>query len=401
MYSYVARQPIFDTNLEIFGYELLYRDGPDNAFPSRTTSGITEKMFVEQHLTYQNILLDKKLGFINFDYDDLINDLPLDFPNKDYVIEILETCEPDKYLFNSLIHLKNNGYTIALDDFCIKDIRWNAFIELADIIKIDIQEYPLNKVKHLVSELKKHNKKLLAEKVETHDEYNEAKLLGFEFFQGYFLSKPEIIIKKKMDEVFIANVELLKEVGKDRFSVDTIEKIVSKSTTLTLRLLNYVNSQVTVRSKISSLSQAISYLGRIRLKRFSSHLLLSSSSIKKPDVVFQTSLCRAYLLKSLAKKLYGQNISDKAFITGMISMVDVILDMDIIDVISGLNLDEQITAAILRHQGELGELLLLVKSLERGDWESIGRFQSKHGNISPSISCQYIDTIDYINRNFE
>ncbi|MDF4746159.1 hypothetical protein P3545_25035, partial [Vibrio parahaemolyticus] len=106
MYSYVARQPIFDSDLEIIGYELLYRDGPNNAFPSATTSGTTQKMFVEQHLTYQNILLDKKLGFVNFDYDDLINELPLDFPNQDYIIEVLETCEPDKYLFNSLIHLK-------------------------------------------------------------------------------------------------------------------------------------------------------------------------------------------------------------------------------------------------------------------------------------------------------
>lgn len=398
MYSYVARQPIFDSDLEIIGYELLYRDGPNNAFPSATTSGTTQKMFVEQHLTYQNILLDKKLGFVNFDYDDLINELPLDFPNQDYIIEVLETCEPDKYLFNSLIHLKNNNYTIALDDFCIKDIRWNAFIELADIIKIDIQLYPINKINHLIKKLKILNKQILAEKLETYSEYNEAKSLGFDYFQGYFLSKPEVIRTNKIDEVFIANVELLKEVSKDSFSVSTIEKIISKSTTLTLRLLNYVNGQVTVRSKISSISQAINYLGRVRLKRFSSHLLIACSPVKKPNALFQTSLCRAYLLKKLATILYSKDISDKAFITGMISMVDAILDMDIIDVISGLNLDDEITTAIINHQGELGNLLLLVKSLEHGDWEFIKSFQLKHSNISPCILHQYIETIDYVNK---
>ncbi|MGG5572837.1 EAL and HDOD domain-containing protein [Vibrio diazotrophicus] len=401
MYSYIARQPIFDKTFEVFGYELLYRDGFNNAFPSESTSGITQKMFVEQFLTYQNILLDKKLGFVNFDYDDLINRLPLDFPKSDYVIEVLETCEPDKYLFQSLVSLKNKGYTIALDDFCISDIRWVSFIEIADIIKIDIQAYPLKKSKYLVDKLKELNKLLLAEKVETYDEYKEAKSLGFDYFQGYFLSKPQVIRTNKLEEYFSVNIELIQELNKDSFSVHDIEKIISKSTTLILMLLNYVNSQVSVRKKISSINQAIAYLGKQRLKRFSAHLIMSTSPTIKPSILIKTSLYRAYFLKSIAKNIHGNDMANKAYIMGMLSMLDVILEMNFSDIFSNLNLDENISSAIMSHNGDLGELLLLVKSLEQGDWEFVGNFQLKHYEISPSVSHQYMNTIAYVNELFE
>ncbi len=398
MFSYIARQPIFDSNLEIVGYELLYRDGPNNAFPNGTTSGITQKIFVEQHLTYHTILIGDKLGFVNFDYDDLINELPQDFPKDAYVIEILETCEPDDELFHSLQNLKNNGYTIALDDFGVNDKRWKAFTELADIIKFDIQAYPLKSIKNLVKELKANHKKLLAEKVETYDEYHEAKSLGFELFQGYFFSKPEVVKRNKLDEVFKANIELLQEVSKDSFSVSTVEKIISKSTTLTIRLLNYVNSQVSIRSKISSLNQAISYLGKDRLKRFSSHLLISWCPIHKPNVLFINSLYRAHLLQDLAKSLYDTDVSNKAFITGMLSLIDALLDMEMSGILSNLNLDEDITTAISERKGQLGELLLLTEALEQGDWDFVSVFQLKHQQKLSSVSQLYMTTIENINK---
>jgi len=398
MFSYIARQPILDNELEIVGYELLYRDGPNNAFPHGPTSGITQKIFVDQHLTYHSTLLGDKLGFVNFDYDDLINELPQDFPKESYIIEVLETCEPDEDLFNSLQHLKSSGYTLALDDFAVNDKRWSTFIELADIIKLDIQAYPVRQIKAIVKELKANGKKLLAEKVETYSEYHEAKSIGFELFQGYFFSKPELIKHNKLDEVFKANIELLQEVSKDGFSVNTIEKIISKSTTLTIRLLNYVNSQVSIRSKISSLNQAISYLGKDRLKRFSSHLLISWCPVSKPNILFINSLYRAHLLQDLASSLYDSSISNKAFITGMLSLIDALLDMDMSDILVSLNLDEEITAAIAERKGQLGELLLLAEALEKGEWDDVESFQFQNKPSLASISKLYITTIENVNK---
>lgn len=401
MFSYVARQPIFDRNLDIYGYELLYRDGPSNAFPNGMTYGITERLFVEQHLTYQGILLDQKLGFVNFDYDDLINELPLEFPNDQYIVEVLETCQPDADLLHALQSLKANDYIVALDDFCFSDKRWSPFIDVADIIKFDIRACPLNQIKHFAIELKQRNKKLLAEKVETYEEYEEAKRLGFDFFQGYFFSKPQLIKHNKLDEVFKANIELLQEISKTEFSVNTIEKIIAKSPSLTIRLFNYVNSQVSIRAEISSINQAVSYLGKERLKRFSSHLILSMCPKNKPNALFLSSLYRAHLLQTLALEFHGGAVAGKAYITGMLSLFDALMDMHMPVILSSLNLDRDITDAILEYKGDLGELLLLVKSLEEGNWSYVDKFQLNHNKISPSMSKRFIDTIAYVNKNMD
>ncbi|MBY8234009.1 EAL domain-containing protein [Vibrio fluvialis] len=204
MFSYIARQPIFDRELEVFGYELLYRNGLGNAFPGCSTSGITERIFVEQHLSHQGIILDRKLGFVNFDYDDLVNKLPLEFPKEQYVIEVLETCTPDKKLMSSLVDLKAKGYRIALDDFCIHDKRWDHFVNTVDIIKFDIQKTPLSDIKNLVQRLKSLKLLTLAEKVENYTEYEEARTIGFDYFQGYFFAKPQVFRQNKLDEAFRA-----------------------------------------------------------------------------------------------------------------------------------------------------------------------------------------------------
>lgn len=400
VYSYVARQPIFDRKLEIIGYELLYRDSYNNAFPYKTTSCITQRLYIEQHLTYNSTILKKKLGFVNFDYDDLINKLPLDFPNSMYVVEVLETCQPDKHLFNSLICLKNIGYTIALDDFSIFDMRWKAFVAIADIIKIDIQSYPLESIDNLVKKLKLDKKTLLAEKVETYHEYYLAKSMGFDFFQGYFFSKPEIIRKNKLDEAFNVNLELLQEINRNKFSVKNIEEIISKSVTLSLRMINYVNGQHSIRTKISSLSQAISYLGELGIKRFSSHVLVSYSKNNKPNFLFLNSLYRAFFMKIIAKKIHGIDVSNKAFITGILSMADALLDMSLLDIFSELHLDDDITLAILKNEGKLGELLLLVKSIENGDWEQINNLKVNNTDFSSLLLKEYFSTIAYVDEYY-
>lgn len=347
MYNYIARQPVFDQDLDIFGYELLYRDGPNNTFPNNTTIGITERIFVEQHLAHQGIILEGKVGFVNFDYDDLINKLPLEFPKEQYIIEVLETCSPDNELMTTLLDLKMAGYRIALDDFCVNDSRWNSFIKIADIIKFDIQKTPLKDIRNLIGKLRNKNISILAEKVENYSEYEEAKKLGFDYFQGYFFSKPQLIKRNKLDETFKANMELLQEVSKHEYSLMEVERIISSCPALTIRLLNYVNSQISIRSKIFSLNQAINYLGKDRVKRFSSHLIISMCPPSKPKSLFINVLYRANLLQDLANTPSFSEILDKAYITGMISLVDALLDVDMAQFLSALNLDDEIGSDLL------------------------------------------------------
>ncbi|ENF8749588.1 HDOD domain-containing protein [Vibrio fluvialis] len=401
MFSYIARQPIFDNNLNIFGYELLYRNGPKNSFPNISTHGITQEIFIEQHLTYQGVVLNKKIGFVNFDYNDLVNGLPLEFPKDKYIIEVLETCIPDIYLMNALLKLKDAGYTIALDDFCTEDPRWHPFIMLADIIKFDLKKNSLDSIKLLIKNLKRKNKKILAEKVEDYDEFHKANKLGFDFFQGYFFSKPQMIKKPRLDESFKANIELLKEVSKSNFSLSIVEKIISQSPSLTIRLLNYVNGQVSIRSNINSLKQAITYLGKKRLKRFSSYFIISILPTKKPKSLFLNSLYRANFLQTIALAILSEDLSDKAYITGMLSLIDALLDVDIKEIIPTLNLAPEISNAILNYNGPLGELLLLVNALEQGHWQYIDNFQKSNEKISPSIYQQYINIIEQVHHELE
>ncbi|MBY7784368.1 EAL domain-containing protein [Vibrio fluvialis] len=401
MYNYIARQPVFDQDLDIFGYELLYRDGPNNTFPNNTTIGITERIFVEQHLAHQGIILEGKVGFVNFDYDDLINKLPLEFPKEQYIIEVLETCSPDNELMTTLLDLKMAGYRIALDDFCVNDSRWNSFIKIADIIKFDIQKTPLKDIRNLIGKLRNKNISILAEKVENYSEYEEAKKLGFDYFQGYFFSKPQLIKRNKLDETFKANMELLQEVSKHEYSLMEVERIISSCPALTIRLLNYVNSQISIRSKIFSLNQAINYLGKDRVKRFSSHLIISMCPPSKPKSLFINVLYRANLLQDLANTPSFSEILDKAYITGMISLVDALLDVDMAQFLSALNLDDEIGSAILFKDGKLGRLLILTESLEKGDWDEVDKFQSEYPSITPTAPKRYIDIISRVNAQFE
>lgn len=401
MYNYIARQPVFDRDLDIFGYELLYRDGPNNTFPNNTTIGITERIFVEQHLAHQGIILEGKVGFVNFDYDDLINKLPLEFPKEQYIIEVLETCSPDKELMTTLLDLKMTGYRIALDDFCVNDSRWNSFIKIADIIKFDIQKTPLKDIRNLIDKLRNKNISVLAEKVENYSEYEEAKNLGFDYFQGYFFSKPQLIKRNKLDETFKANMELLQEVSKYEYSLMEVERIISSCPALTIRLLNYVNSQISIRSKICSLNQAINYLGKDRVKRFSSHLIISMCPPSKPKSLFINALYRANLLQDLANTPSFSEILDKAYITGMISLIDALLDVDMAQFLSALNLNDEIGSAILFKDGKLGRLLLLTESLEKGDWDEVDKFQSEYPSITPTAPKRYIDIISRVNAQFE
>lgn len=401
MYNYIARQPVFDRDLDIFGYELLYRDGPNNTFPNNTTIGITERIFVEQHLAHQGIILEGKVGFVNFDYDDLINKLPLEFPKEQYIIEVLETCSPDKELMTTLLDLKMTGYRIALDDFCVNDSRWNSFIKIADIIKFDIQKTPLKDIRNLIGKLRNKNISVLAEKVENYSEYEEAKNLGFDYFQGYFFSKPQLIKRNKLDETFKANMELLQEVSKYEYSLMEVERIISSCPALTIRLLNYVNSQISIRSKICSLNQAINYLGKDRVKRFSSHLIISMCPPSKPKSLFINALYRANLLQDLANTPSFSEILDKAYITGMLSLIDALLDVDMAQFLSALNLNDEIGSAILFKDGKLGRLLLLTESLEKGDWDEVDKFQSEYPSITPTAPKRYIDIISRVNAQFE
>ncbi|WP_413693629.1 EAL and HDOD domain-containing protein [Pseudoalteromonas sp. KJ10-2] len=186
MSSYVARQPIVDRDKQTVAFELLYRDGEENSFPDVSADYATKSILVNQILVHQKRILDDKTGFVNFGYESLLERLPFDFPHQNYVIEILENCPPSKELFNIVVELKQKGYCVALDDF-VPSKEWRCFYPYIDIIKFDITTYSLDKAAAYLKKLAVYDIKFLAEKVESYEEFHQAKAAGFELFQGYFL----------------------------------------------------------------------------------------------------------------------------------------------------------------------------------------------------------------------
>lgn len=369
MYSYIARQPILDHDCQLIGYELLYRNGENNAFPDVDSSFATQKLYVDQFLTYQNDVLSHGLGFVNFDQQSLLAGLPFDFPKDKYVIEVLENCIPNDELLETVIKLKQAGYTVALDDYVI-DSAWLRFLSYIDIIKFDIRATPLEDIEPVLSEFSPYKVKFLAEKVETHQEYAKARALGFSYYQGYFFCKPEVVKKPTLDANFHTSMRLMKAVSCSKIDLDNVEQIIATSPSFSFRLLNYVNGNIAIRTPIKSFRQALLYLGEDKLRKFITYVCLTTSGDSKPSALFGNSLQRAKFIDLVYKQL-THDPDGIGYLTGLLSRIDAMVDCRMEDIIDSMMLDEKIKLALLQRKGILGGLLLLCDSLERSDWRRV------------------------------
>ncbi|WP_114765323.1 EAL and HDOD domain-containing protein [Vibrio rhodolitus] len=375
-YSYFARQPIMDVDKQTIGYELLFRDSPQNSFPDIDADLATIRLLSDHILTTKQDTLGDLIGFINFPYQSLIDDIPSLFPPSKMVIEILEDCPPTTELLNVVKDLKQRGYTLALDDF-VPSSDWQAFLPYIDIIKFDIRSVPIEQARSFILRMSGSKMQFLAEKVETMQEFELAKQAGFDLFQGYFFSKPEIIQKKALDPSMLTVIQLLTEVSKPELNFQQLEKLISRDVTLSYKLLTYVNSSPSVNSKILSFHQALVYLGEDRLRKFVSLVALAANDDSKPDYLYTLSIQRAKFCQLLAGKISAQVSSSHAFLTGMFSLLDCLLDRPLEQLVKEMPIDQVIQLALLEKRGALGGLLVLAKALERAQWAHVEKVGNK------------------------
>ncbi|GAL16002.1 predicted signal transduction protein [Vibrio astriarenae] len=209
--------------------------------------------------------LGNNLGFVNFPYQSLINRIPTLFPSENLVIEILEDCPPTSELLTAVREMALAGYNIALDDF-IPSKEWRPFLPFVSIIKFDIRSISIEKAQKFIKKLEQTKIQFLAEKVETYDDFQQAHDAGFDYFQGYFFSKPEMIQRKALEPSFITVIQLCNELAKPSIDYKALENLFSQDLSLSYKLLTYVNSSVMVSAKIKSFKQALVYLGEERLR---------------------------------------------------------------------------------------------------------------------------------------
>ncbi|WML44972.1 HDOD domain-containing protein [Neobacillus sp. PS3-40] len=395
MEVFVARQPIFTNKKEVFGYELLYRNNLENKFPNINGDEATAEVIINSFLTIGiDEISNGKPCFLNFTEKLLQLKLPTYFKPHEIVVEILETVEPNPELLKICKELKSLGYQIALDDFVLDEqnqFTFNLF-PFVDIIKVDFQNTTF-KMRTKIEKIAKERKiKLLAEKVETRQEFIQATLRGYHYFQGYFFAEPAIVSTKDIPTYFHSYLELINNLSEVEPRIDLIAKWIEQDLSLSYKLLKLINSPAfRPKQKIKSIQQAIVMLGLIEIKKWIYVLSVRDLSGRKQDFtneLITISLTRAKMCELLVREK-GRSSNSTYFLTGMFSLMDSLLNTSMEMVLVALPLHEDICDALKGKKNHLKEMLELVIAVEKGNWEDFGEICNKFGFKENQVLTQY------------
>jgi c-di-GMP-related signal transduction protein len=393
---YLARQPIFDKKQRICGYELLFRDGPSNAFPDVDGDTATSKLLTNSffRMGIDQVSQGKK-AFINFTQELLVKKVPTLFPPQSLVVEVLEDVRPDRELLLACKEIAEKGYVLALDDFFMRP-ELKPLVLLAKLVKIDFRASPVEGIERCVRDLAVFPVRLLAEKVETREEFTRAVGMGFEYFQGYFFSKPEILKERDISPSKMALLQIVAEANKEDFSFEALEKMIARDVSISYKILRYMNSSFFKRvNEISSLKQAIVLLGEQGIRRFMSLIVMSRLAEDKPDVLVRTSIIRARFCELLGKGSRRKVDESELFTLGLFSLIDAILDDSMDRLMKKLPLSEEIKKALVEGSGNLIDFLKLSWAYEKGDWTGVAHAASRIEVEEEKMPAFYMDAIGW------
>ena len=401
MYSYVARQPILDRELNTHAYELLFRDSLDNVFPLISARQATARLVAEQFLQ-QNIdqLLGGRLCFINFPHSLLLDGLAECLPQDKVVIEILEDATPDDALLAKVRQLHQLGYRLALDDFTLSPA-WERFLPFIHIIKFDLRATSLAKIEGFILSHRHLPLTYLAEKVEDKLEFERMKSLGVELFQGFFFSRPEMVQQTTLQPDQLVVMQLLEVVNQADPDLDRIEQLLNQDVSLSLKLLRYVNHLKRFPQPIASFRQAASYLGHAQLKRFVALVAATSAGHDKSGELYQMSLIRARFCELLAQSHAPTRQAQQAFITGLFSLLDVLLGQPLDQLLGSIPLTAEIRAALLERKGSLGFYLAFCEDYENANWPRIAASTVRLELTEEKVSHLYLAATTWVNEQIQ
>ncbi len=369
----LARQPIFDRQLKVIAYELLYRNDDRDEADFLDGDQATSEVLLNSYTSICEKGTVKRVpAFINLTRELLVQQsIPLAL-KKHVVLEILEDVLVDEELIAAVGKLKADGFRIALDDF-IFDEKYIPLLKIADIIKVDILQLNKEQLSEHVRILAPYGVTLLAEKIETVEQLYECVDLGFKLFQGHFLSKPQVVKGKKVSANSITLIQLVQELQNPDITAQDIEGLIMKDPVLTYKLLRIVNSAAySLVNKVESLNQAIVMLGMEQIKKWATLIALSSSK-DKPEELSRVLLARGRMCELLAEAMsYGN--SSGYFMVGMMSEINALLDMEMSTLLEQIPLHEDVKSAIAEYNGPMGKVLAATMAYEKGEWERLAEF---------------------------
>ncbi len=365
----VARQPIFNVRKQVVAYELLFRSAQNQ--PSAVMDGEQATGEVLTNAFFWlglDELVGPKRAFVNLTRAFLNSDTLIPNTPGKLVLEVLEDIVPDAELIAHVIALSQRGFTIALDDF-VRNSNLTPLLNYADIVKVDLPGVAADELADHVDDLRTFPVQLLAEKVETYEEFETCKQLGFELFQGYFLARPEVVRGKRVMTEQVTAVRLLARLNAPDVEFADLEAIIMTDATLAYGFLRFINSAyVGLRYKVSSIREALLLLGTTGIQNVVALLTLNRLSDGKPPELLRMALIRGQMAMQLAKKT-GQSNPSAFFMAGMISLLDAILDMPLPQILDHLPLAEWIKSGLSSHEGCVGNILKCVQAYERGDFD--------------------------------
>lgn len=390
---FVARQPILTVDEKVFGYELLFRDGLENFFSGTDPDAASRSALSTSMLIGLDILCDGRRAFVNCTREVLLNDYVTLFPSSQTVVEVLETVPADDQVIEACRRLKASGYTIALDDFAVNDPR-ESLTDLADIIKIDLRATSPADAAAMVKRYGPWRCRMLAEKVETREEFSATKNDGFLYFQGYFFRRPEILTAHEIPANQLNYLRMLTAVSQPELDVREIENLVKSEASLCYRLLCYLNSAVFgFAAEIHTVRHALAILGEREVRRWIRLVAtLGAGQGKATDLVL-AALVRARFCELLSPKI--QSGDSDLFLTGMLSLMDTILEIPMRQLLDKVPIDQESKAVLLGGASSLQPFYQLMLAQESGDWKAVSAL-AMHLHLSESeVAHAYWDAMQW------
>lgn len=353
------------------------------------------------HIFGFSSLTGGKPAFINFTKQLLLNGAALVLPPKQVVVEILETVEPEDEVIKACSELKRHHYLLALDDFALRP-GYEPLIDLADIIKVDFLQVKGEERQELVQRFGKRGVRMLAEKVETHEDFAEALKAGYLYFQGFFFCKPEIVAGREIPSHKLTYLRLMQELNREELEFSRVESILKSDVSLSFKLLRYINSAaIGLRYPVTSLRQAMVLLGEQNLRRWATLALAASMLEDKPQELLVTGVVRGRFCELVYQRLGLKAAGVDPFLIGLLSVLDTLLDCQMSDLLEELPVAAEIKDALLERPTVLGSLYKLVVSYERAEWEKVSELAEQLNLQEQELPLLYSQAVSWTDQLFQ
>lgn len=401
MFECVASQPIFNVQKDIYGYELLYRSGPNStAYDAIDGTTATQDVLVTAFSDIGiNAITGGKKAFVNFTTDLVLDEIPHILSSDILVVELLEDVRPTEQVLEACKRLKRRGYTLALDDFKY-DPSLEPLIDLADIIKIDFCRTPLEEIKRAVARINYNRRKiLLAEKIETYEDFDLALSLGFHLFQGFFFCRPTVQNGRCTDTWPVSKLQLLRYISDPEVSFYTLANIIKRDLMLSYRLLKIVNSAYYgLEYTVTGILHALLILGLKEIKKWISLIILNQMKTNKPNELIREALVRGLFMEKVAIYQKRRKQRDEYFLVGLFSLAEAIMDAPMEVILQETHLADEITEPLITGQGVKAELIRLIQSIERAQWEDAEDAAQKAGLSLTRATQFYVEAMTDANK---